>query len=45
MWKASDLLLGDIELVGSSDDNFSKLTYSQEFDLINTVNVTKCLMV
>lgn len=44
-WKASDLFLESTELVGSSDDNFSKLTCSQEFDFIDTVNVTKCLMV
>lgn len=43
-WKARDLL-GDVELVGSSNGSFSKLTCSPEFDLINTINVTKCLMV
>lgn len=42
-WKASDLLLGDTELVGSSDDSLSKLTCTQEFEFINMVNVTKCL--
>lgn len=44
-WKASDVLLGDIELVGSSDDSLSKLICSREFEFINTINVTKCLRV